>query len=81
EAAVVPVADDRWGEVGHAFVVMRAGAATDTDALGPFLKERLAGYKVPKRFTRLDALPRNAVGKVVKADLVAPGSAEANRHG
>jgi acyl-CoA synthetase (AMP-forming)/AMP-acid ligase II len=66
EAAVVGVPDERLGEVGQAFVVARTGAQPDPDALIAWCRERLAGYKVPRRVVLVDALPRNATGKVDK---------------
>lgn len=65
EAAVVAVPDARWGEVGLAAVV----GDVDLDALRAFCAGRLARFKVPKRLERVDALPRNASGKVVKPTL------------
>jgi fatty-acyl-CoA synthase len=67
EAAVVGVPDERWGEVCHAFVVLR-----EQVELGAFCEERLARFKVPKAFHVVDTLPRNSVGKVQKSELVAP---------
>jgi fatty-acyl-CoA synthase len=70
DAAVVGVPHDNWGEAGIAFVVPRSGeAAPDAEALGAFLGERLARYKLPKDYRFLDALPRTAYGKVVKGEL------------
>ncbi|HVS03402.1 MAG TPA: long-chain fatty acid--CoA ligase [Thermoanaerobaculia bacterium] len=69
DAAVVGVADATWGEVGVAFVVPRPGAALSPDALADHLGERLARFKLPKRYRFVDALPRTAYGKVVKAEL------------
>ncbi|MCS7079936.1 MAG: long-chain fatty acid--CoA ligase [Chloracidobacterium sp.] len=67
EAAVVGVPDPKWGEVGAAFVVL-TGDASD-DELTAFCRARLAGYKVPKRFIRLPALPRTGAHKIDKAAL------------
>ncbi|MDT4936703.1 MAG: HIP---CoA ligase [Pseudonocardiales bacterium] len=69
DCAVIGVADARLGEIGAAFVVMRSGASLDADAVVAFCRERLANYKVPRDVTFVDALPRNAAGKVLKADL------------
>jgi len=66
EAAVVGVADERWGEVGHAAVRLRPGASLDADTLRAFARERLAAYKVPKHVTVVDDYPRTAAGKVQK---------------
>src|SRR5688572_30786548 len=62
DAAVVAVPDETWGESGVAFVVGTASA----DELTQYLGERLAKYKLPRRFVFLDLLPRTPYGKVVK---------------
>ncbi|MGN8159648.1 AMP-binding protein [Salinisphaera sp. SWV1] len=69
EAAVVGIADDTWGEVGHAYIVPAPGAHLDPDALSRYCRTLLAGYKVPKRFHIIDVLPRNASGKLMKTAL------------
>jgi len=69
EAAVVGRADERWGEVPVAFVVLRSGAIADKDALTGHCRGQLARYKVPKEIAFLDALPRNPSGKVLKREL------------
>ncbi len=69
EAAVVGVPDERWGEVGCAFVVRRAGQALDAEAVAKHCRQNLGGFKVPKRFVFLDELPHSAAGKITKADL------------
>jgi fatty-acyl-CoA synthase len=66
EAAVIGVADERWGEVGHAFVVPRANARPEPERLRAFCRERIAGYKVPKTILVVADLPRTAAGKVQK---------------
>ena len=68
-AAMVGVPDPQWGEVGHAFVVARQGAAPEAGALLAHLRERLARYKVPKRLSVLPALPLSAAGKILKTEL------------
>lgn len=69
EAAVAGVADARWGEVGRAYLVARGGAALDADDLTAWCRARLAAYKAPKTYVFADALPRNALGKVLKHRL------------
>jgi fatty-acyl-CoA synthase len=69
DAAVVGVPDEKWGEVGVAFVVPLPGATPSPDTLTAHLGERLARYKVPREYRFLAALPRTAYGKVVKAEL------------
>jgi fatty-acyl-CoA synthase len=68
-AAVVAVPDERWGEVGCAYVSLRAGAATDEGALRAHLEQRLARYKIPRYLELCDELPTNATGKVLRATL------------
>ncbi len=69
DVAVVGLPDPEWGDLVTAVVVSRAGCTFDEDALRTFCRERLAAYKVPKRFVAMEALPRNVVGKVVKPAL------------
>jgi fatty-acyl-CoA synthase len=69
EVAVVAVPDERWGQVGMAIIVTAHGVGLDASAIAAFCRERLAKYKVPKRFVVTGSLPRNATGKVIKADL------------
>ncbi len=69
DVAVVGVPDDRMGEVGRAFVVLREGVALDRNALTAHCRTHLANFKVPRDFVAEASLPRNAAGKVVKTDL------------
>jgi fatty-acyl-CoA synthase len=69
EVAVVGEPDARWGEVGCAYLVLRDGASLDAEALAAFGRERLAAFKVPKRFVRVAELPRTVTGKVQKHRL------------
>ena len=64
DAAVVGVPDDVWGERVVAVVVLRDGARLDADALDAHLVTRVAAYKRPRSWSAVDALPRNAMGKV-----------------
>lgn len=67
EAAVVGVADEKWGEIGNALVVLRPGESLTEEELLVYLKEQLASYKVPRRYTfGTDPLPRTTSGKVQK---------------
>jgi fatty-acyl-CoA synthase len=71
EAAVVGVADARWGEVGRAVVVLRNGAALDEQVILDHCRANLAKYKVPRSVVFTDVLPRNPSGKVLKPELKA----------
>ncbi|MGK2285535.1 acyl-CoA synthetase [Pedomonas sp. V897] len=67
EAAVVGVPDERWGEVGCAYLLLQPGAARpDAAELAAFCRERLAAYKVPRSFVVLSDFPRTASGKIQK---------------
>ncbi len=69
DCAVIGVADQKWGEVGRAIVVLRQGAdVADRDILA-FLDGRIARYKIPKSVRFADGLPRTATGKIVKKAL------------
>ncbi|MEI7893081.1 MAG: acyl-CoA synthetase [Myxococcales bacterium] len=70
EVAVVGVADEAWGDRVVACVVARAGATLDEEGLRTFAKTRLAVYKVPRNVVWFDELPRNALGKVLKPELL-----------
>jgi fatty-acyl-CoA synthase len=67
DAAVVGVPDDRWGEVGAAYVVLDE-AVTEEELL-EFCRARLARFKVPKSVHVVDELPRNSMGKIQKSAL------------
>ncbi len=67
DAAVLPVADGRWGEVGHAFVQISPGAPPPAlEELGAYCRARLAPYKVPTRFRFVEGFPRTSAGKIQK---------------
>jgi long-chain acyl-CoA synthetase len=69
-AAVIGVVDGSRGEVPVAYVEMREGHAFDETALRSHCRELIAQYKVPREIIRLDALPRNPTGKVLRKELV-----------
>ncbi|OZA58384.1 MAG: hypothetical protein B7X78_08980 [Sphingomonadales bacterium 39-62-4] len=70
QAAVIGIADERMGELGKAFIVLRAGAqAPEEAALIAWSRENMANYKVPRAFVILPELPKNAAGKVLKTEL------------
>ena len=69
EAAVASIPHDVLGEDVGAWIVLVDGASATDEDLKAFCAEHLADYKVPRRITFVDDLPRNATGKVVKKDL------------
>jgi malonyl-CoA/methylmalonyl-CoA synthetase len=71
ECAVVGVPDAEWGERVAAALVLKAGNAIDLPSLRAWAKEFLAPHKLPSRLLVLDALPRNAMGKVTKPAVMA----------
>jgi acyl-CoA synthetase (AMP-forming)/AMP-acid ligase II len=68
-AAVLGVPDERLGERVVAVVEPEAGGPFDAAAVRDHCLAHLARYKVPERFVPVDRLPRNAMGKIVRADL------------
>ena len=66
EVAVLGVPDPKWGEVGIAVCVARQGARVEEGALRDFLADRIARYKMPKRFVFWDEMPKSAYGKIAK---------------
>lgn len=74
QVAVIGVPDERMGQVGKAFVVLRdepGASETAAEELIAWSRERMAGYKVPRYVEFLDELPLNATGKVMKNELEA----------
>jgi len=66
QVAVVGMADERMGEVGQAFVLLREGAALTEAELTTWARQHMANYKVPRQVRFMPALPMNASGKVDK---------------
>jgi acyl-CoA synthetase (AMP-forming)/AMP-acid ligase II len=65
----VGVPDDRWGEVPRAFVSLHPGASLTEEEARAWVRDRLAGYKVPRSVVVLEDLPKGGTGKVQKAQL------------
>lgn len=71
ECAVIGLADPSRGEVALAFVELEDGVEFDETALRSWCRQSLAQYKVPREIRRVDALPRNATGKIMRRELQA----------
>lgn len=69
EVAVIGVPSERWGETGKAVMVLKPGQALDEEAVIAHCIKNLAKFKVPASVDFIDALPRNATGKVLKRTL------------
>ena len=69
QSAVIGIPDERLGEVGKAFVVLRPHVAADAPQIIAWCRENMANYKVPRHVEIVSALPMNAAGKVQKFAL------------
>jgi len=69
EVAVIGVQDDVWGECVAAVASLRDGANLDFAELKRWCEGKMSAYKIPKQLKVMDALPRNAMGKVTKSEL------------
>ena len=70
EAALIPVPDPKWGEVGRAIIVLKPGASLTAADLIAWLRERMANYKAPRSVVFVDALPKTGANKVDKPKLI-----------
>jgi len=69
EVCVFGLPDKEWGEIVAVVYSSKDGSRLDSSALKIFLKERLAAFKVPKKYFQLDSLPRSAIGKIKRSEL------------
>jgi long-chain acyl-CoA synthetase len=72
EVAVIGVPDDKWGEAVKAVVALKPGAPEDPADIIAFARTRIAGFKAPKTIDFIEALPRNASGKILRRELREP---------
>lgn len=79
EAAVIPVPDDKWGEVPKALIVMKPGSSATEAELIDFCRSRIAHYKCPRSVEFVESLPKTATGKVLKKGLRARYSKTQNQ--
>jgi acyl-CoA synthetase (AMP-forming)/AMP-acid ligase II len=69
EAGVIPVPDEKWGEVPKALVVLKPNAAATEAELIEFCRAHLSHYKCPRSFEFVTSLPKTGTGKILKKDL------------
>ena len=69
ESAVIGVPDEKWGEAGKAFIVLRSGESLTEDEIRKYFDGKLARYKIPKYYEFCEDLPKSAAGKILKREL------------
>jgi fatty-acyl-CoA synthase len=69
EVSVIGVPDEKWGETVMAVVVAKPGSELSEADLDQHCRDQLGGFKRPRRYSFVDALPRNAGGKILKREL------------
>ena len=69
EVAVVGRPDDHWGEVAVAVVVVKQGSTVNAEKIIDFCSGRISRFSCPREAVRVDSLPRNAMGKVLKEEI------------
>ncbi|MGA7319714.1 MAG: hypothetical protein WBW98_04345 [Candidatus Sulfotelmatobacter sp.] len=69
EVSVIGTTDEKWGELPVAFVALKSGASASDLELIEFLRPRINKIKLPRLIVFIEALPRNAYGKVLKLEL------------
>jgi len=67
--AVIGLPDDVWGEKVHAVVVLQPGESVSEQELSEFCRDQIAGYKIPRSYDFVDALPISGAGKILKREL------------
>lgn len=69
ECAVIGLPDCEYGEKVTAYIVLNKGHELDPAGIKQYLKQHLAGYKVPKEYIAIEELPKSAAGKILKKEL------------
>lgn len=72
EVAVIGIPDEKWGETVKAVVVAKPGCKVSEEDIIAWARERIAAFKAPRSVDVIEALPRNASGKILRKDLRAP---------
>lgn len=70
EVAVIGVPDEKWGEVGKAFIKLKEGASISSEELRKYCEGNLARYKIPKYFEIVDEIPKSETGKIDRKTLL-----------
>ncbi len=70
EVAVIGIPDQKWGEVGKAYIVLKENSSATKENLANFCLGQMAKYKIPKYFKLVDHLPKNEAGKIDRKKLV-----------
>jgi fatty-acyl-CoA synthase len=70
EVAVIGVPDEKWGEVGKAYIKLKEGASISPDELKNYCEGNLARYKIPKYFEIIEEIPKSETGKINKKALL-----------
>jgi len=66
EVSVIGIEDEKWGQIVCAAIVLKVKSKVDKGNLRNFLRDKLAGYKIPKQILFVDKLPKTELGKVIK---------------
>lgn len=72
DVGVIGIPDDKWGEQVKAVVALKPGYSISEEEIIAYCRQHLAGFKTPKSVDYIDAIPRNAIGKMLKKDLRKP---------
>lgn len=67
--SIIGFPNEKWGEVGKAFIVLKPNTHVTTTELRSWCRERLAAYKIPAHFEFIEEMPRNGTGKIIKSAL------------
>ena len=70
DVAVIGIPDEKWGERVTAIIVPMLDASIDVEALIEYCRTLLGGFKIPREFHQVEVLPKSALGKTLKRNLV-----------